>query len=183
MRSKKYKKIFIAAGVIFILLIGAAYFIGLQTKNHSVKIQESSENPAVKSLQDDLAIENNIESKITQQSETSQKNNEEQIKQETEKSIDVSLKVQDKDYSTEIKEGSSVYDLMNQLKTQGFIFSATKYSSLGFFVTEINGVREDRKKSTYWTLYINDKEAMVGASQLILKEGDLIEWKNEKKEF
>ena len=132
----------------------------------------------------DLDVINNdlLNSKSTQ-SETSQKNNEEQAEKDVENLISASLKVQDKTYSTKIKEGSCAYDLMNALKTQGFSFSATKYSSLGFFITEINGVKEDRKNSTYWTLYINGKEAAVGASQLILKEGDLIEWKNEKKEF
>jgi hypothetical protein len=178
MRSKKYKKILKIAGIIFILLISAAYFVGLQTKNNSIKIEENSENPADKSLQNNLK---NIQSETSEPNNQNQKNDNEQIKQDIEKLVSVSLKVQDKNYTTKIKEGSSAYDLMNQLKTQGFIFSATKYSDLGFFVTEINGVKEDRKNHTYWTLYVNGKEAMVGASQLILKEGDSIEWKYENR--
>lgn len=175
MRSKKYKKILLTVGSVLFLLLATAYIVGFQTKNNSVKVQESYQNPADKSLQDNLK---NIQ---TENSQKNQNNNEEQTKKETEKLIKVSLKVQDNNYSTEIQEKSSVYDLMNQLKNQGFSFSATKYSSLGFFVTEINGVKEDKKNHTYWTLYINGKEAMVGASQLILKEGDSIEWKYENR--
>jgi len=179
MRSKKYKKILIIAGVILFLFVASAYFVGLQTKSHSVKLQESSENPAVKSSQDDLL--KNEQSEISGQNNQNQKNNESQISGEVEKLIDVSLKVQDKTYTVKIKEGSFAYDLMEQLKNQGFSFSATEYSSLGFFVTEINGIKEDRKNSTYWTLYLNNKEATTGVSKLILKNGDLIEWKYENR--
>jgi len=190
MRSKKYKKIITIAGVVLVLLLASAYFVGLQTKNNSVKLQESFENTAEKNSQADLlkkeSAENFGQDNQNTENNLNQKNNEEQVKQdqikkEAENLINVSLKVQDKNYTAKIKEGSSAYELMNQLKQDGLTFSATEYSGLGFFITEINGVKEDRKKSNYWTLYINGKESSVGASQLILKEGDLIEWTNENR--
>jgi len=185
MRSKKYKKIILGFLGVLVLFIISAYFVGLQSKNHSVKLQESSENPAIQnSEENDLTKKTSSDQENLQLKENTQL--QENIKQnenvaENQNLIEASLKVQDKNYATKIKEGSSAYDLMNQLKIQGFNFSATEYSNLGFFVTEINGVKEDRKNSTYWTLYINGQESTVGASQLILKEGDLIEWKNENR--
>ena len=182
MRSKKYKKILIVAGVILFLFVASAYFIGLQTKNNSVKLQESFENPAVKNSQADLLNKESAENfgqdnQITNRGQIK----EEQIKKEAEKLINVSLRVQDKNYTIKIKEGSSAYELMNQLKQEGLTFSATEYSSLGFFITEINGVKEDKKSATYWILYVNGKESSVGASQLILKADDLIEWRHQNR--
>jgi len=187
MRSKIYKKILVALPVVVVLFIVAAYSIGLQSKNHSIKLQESDQNPAVQnSTSDNLANFKNKE--VVPENNSSQNENFQPAKSPTSNSdvsdenlIQVSVKVQDKIYATKIKDGSSVYDLMNQLKFEGLNFSATEYSSLGFFVTEINGVKENRKTGTYWTLYVNDKEAITGASQLILKTGDLIEWKYENR--
>lgn len=179
MRSKKYKKIILGFLVISGLIITSAYFIGLQTKNKSVKLEESFENPAVQNSGENDLTEKELSVQENIQKQDSIEQNENTF--EDQNLISASLKVQDKNYSLKIKEGSSAYDLMNQLKNQGLSFSATEYSSLGFFVTEINGVKEDRKKTTYWTLYINGKESTVGASQLILKEGDLIEWRYENR--
>lgn len=189
MRSKIYKKILICLAIFLVLFLVVAYFIGLQGKSHSVKLQESDQNPAVQNSKTDYFVKNISDfEKVNSQNNSSQKENFIQ-KQQTETSqknideklIEVSLKVQDKTYTIKIKEGSSAYDLMNQLKTDGLAFSATNYSSLGFFITEINGIKEDRKTKTYWTLYINGKEATVGASQLILKNSDSVEWKYENR--
>jgi hypothetical protein len=168
MRSKIYKKIFLFSLIVLVLLISSAYVLGFQSKNKSIKLEKSNQDPA----------QNIIDQRVISENEISQNKDTDSL---DENLIQVSLKVQDKKYNTKIEEGSSVYDLMNQLKNQGFNFSATEYSSLGFFITEINGLKEDRKNATYWTLYLNDKEASVGASQLILTAGDLIEWKHEKK--
>lgn len=51
---------------------------------------------------------------------------------------------------------------------------AKKYS-FGYFVTSIDGVAGNGPK--YWTFYVNNKEASVGASSYITKNSDRITWK------
>ena len=59
----------------------------------------------------------------------------------------------------------------------GFTFKYKEYPSMGIFVEEINGVRGSQGK--YWIYYVNDKEAEVGISKNIVKDGDIISWKQE----
>lgn len=77
--------------------------------------------------------------------------------------------------------GSSVYDLMENLKKQDKLrFSGTNYPGIGFFVEEINDIKNDPKENRFWLYYVNGKEANVGISGYILKPGDVIEWKFDK---
>lgn len=177
MRSKIYKKILFVIPVVLVAFLLLAYFIGLQSKTYSIKLQESSQNPATQHKIEQLPNSQDLNGfEKTNSSGIFSEENE-----VDEKIIEVSLKVQDKTYIQKIKEKSSAYELMNQLKNQGLTFTANEYSDLGFFITEINGVKEDRKSKNYWTLYLNNKEATVGVSKLILKAGDSIEWKLENR--
>jgi hypothetical protein len=86
-------------------------------------------------------------------------------------------------YETEAKTGSSVYDLMNTLREQKKIdFKSVDYSGLGFFVTEINGVKNDPSGKN-WLYYVNGQPAQVGVTYYLVKANDVIEWKYEKKSF
>src|SRR3989339_1604942 len=85
----------------------------------------------------------------------------------------VLLDVLGQDYKVAIKEGDTVYNVMNNLQNQkekNFTFKYKEYPSLGIFVDEINGVKGSPGK--YWIYYVNDKEASVGVSKNISKEGD-----------
>ncbi len=102
-------------------------------------------------------------------------------KQEQSNSIETSLKVNENVYRVSVSTGSSVYDLMQEaVKTTEFRFGGKIFRGLGFFVNEINGIKQDGKKGEYWIYYINDKEAQVGVSAYILKPNDVITWKYEK---
>ena len=57
-------------------------------------------------------------------------------------------------------------------------FTSTYYSGLGYLIDELNGVKNEN--GMYWTLYVNGKYSVVGASGYKLSEGDSIEWKYEK---
>ena len=95
-------------------------------------------------------------------------------------SIFVSLGVLDKNYELKINEGSNVFDLMQQLqneKKDEFSFKYKEYLDMGVFIYEINGI--EGKSGEYWIYYVNGKEASVGVSTYILKEGDSILWKQE----
>jgi len=84
---------------------------------------------------------------------------------------------------TEIKIGDSAYDLMENLKSENKInFFGRNYPGLGFFVEEINGVKNNPSGEN-WIYYVNGEPAPVGISNYILKNNDIIEWKYEEKFF
>lgn len=87
------------------------------------------------------------------------------------------------EYKTNVKTDSSAYDLMNELKNQNKIdFQGKNYSDLGFFVEQINGLKNNPLGKN-WVYYINGQPAQVGISNYKIKASDVIEWKYEKKSF
>lgn len=76
--------------------------------------------------------------------------------------------------------GMSIYDGMKGLSTQSnFVFETTPFSDLGMFVKSFGGIVD--QNGYHWTLYINNQEAEMGASAHIIKTGDQIAWKYEKR--
>ena len=93
-------------------------------------------------------------------------------------STPVTVHIDNKDYQTEFTSSTTVYDLMTKLKSEGEVsFSGKEYSGMGFFVDEINGVKNDNLAGKYWIYYVNGQSAQVGISNYVLKPNDLIEWK------
>ena len=87
------------------------------------------------------------------------------------------------EYDAAVKPNSSVYDLMSTLREEKKIdFKNKDYSALGFFIEEINGVRNNPSGKN-WVYYINGQPGKVGVSYYKLKNNDVIEWKYEKKSF
>ena len=100
-----------------------------------------------------------------------------------EEKIKVVMLINGVKYEAAVKPGGSVYDLMNLLKNENKInFSGKNYSSLGFFVEEINGLKNNPSGAN-WLYYINGQPAPVGVSNYIIKVNDIIEWKYENKSF
>jgi hypothetical protein len=94
--------------------------------------------------------------------------------------IQVALKVLGETYKVGIENGATVYDVMNivkETKENNFSFISKEYPGLGIFVDEINGIKGTPQK--YWIYYVNGKEAPIGISNYILKDGDIINWKQE----
>ena len=93
------------------------------------------------------------------------------------------LTVSGEEYTTEFKEGTTVYELMQNLSASSvkpFSFSGKDYGAgMGYFVTEINGVKNDPQTGKYWIYYINGQTAQFGISSYIINKGDKIEWKYE----
>ena len=103
---------------------------------------------------------------------------------QTPKATQYNLYVGEKKYEISVPENSTVYDLMSALKQRGDINFTGKISSgLGFFVEEINGIKNNASNNIYWIYYINGKTAGVGISNYILKPNDVISWKYEKPQF
>ncbi len=79
----------------------------------------------------------------------------------------------------EVKDGESVYDFMDRLRSEGRIsFKEKNYSGIGKFIEEINGVRGENGK--YWIYYVNGKKMSLGVSSVKIKTGDVVSWKYEK---
>lgn len=101
----------------------------------------------------------------------------------TEEKIKAVMIIDGVKFEAEIKTGASVYDLMNLLKAENkIIFFGKDYSELGFFVEEINGLRNNQSGKN-WVYYVNGRPAQVGVSNYMIKTGDIIEWKYEEKSF
>lgn len=88
-------------------------------------------------------------------------------------------------YQQNVIQGSTVYDLMKELtRNSDFVFSGKEFSGgLGFFVEEINGIRNNREqKNHYWIYSINGQKAKVGVSTNVVQSNDIITWTYEKAE-
>jgi len=89
----------------------------------------------------------------------------------------INLIVFDKNYEIGIDEESSVFEAMDNLqrnKENNFSFKYKEYSSLGIFIDELNEIKSGSGK--YWIYSVNGKEASIGVSKYLLKEGDIIKW-------
>lgn len=99
------------------------------------------------------------------------------------KTIQARIRVGEQTVSVDVPEGNTVYDGMKAAQEQNLIeFRGRKFSGLGFFVQEINGVQQDFSKNMVWIYYLNGNKAKVGISNTIIKPNDVIEWKYEKME-
>lgn len=92
--------------------------------------------------------------------------------------------INDAKYEISVPENTTVYELMNLLAQRGDIdFNGQNSSGLGFFVDEINGLKNNPSQNTYWIYYINGKAAQAGISNYVLKPDDIINWNYEKPRF
>ena len=86
-----------------------------------------------------------------------------------------------KKYSIPVTSEVIVAELLTKAQTQGLQLKTKDYGgSLGLFVEEINGVRNDPATNRYWHLYINNQRSPLGASNALAKLGDTIRWSLEK---
>lgn len=86
------------------------------------------------------------------------------------------LKFADQTVEFSISNNTTVYDAMNSLMAEGKLsFEGKEYPGLGFFITSIGSLESGEGKNLMY--YINGKEASLGVSSYVVKEGDIIEWK------
>lgn len=80
-------------------------------------------------------------------------------------------------YEIKINEGDDAFTvLMRAASTKSFSVGYKTYS-FGNMITEIAGKKAEG--TYYWALYYNDEYSMAGAGELVVKEGDNIEWRYE----
>lgn len=73
-------------------------------------------------------------------------------------------------------ENETFYSTLVSAQKSGLItFTGKEYSGLGFFVSDIGDLHMTPGKNLLY--YINGKEASVGVSTYIPKNGDVVEWR------
>ncbi len=103
----------------------------------------------------------------------------EEFQRETALGISTVLSIQGQEYTLNVPEGSTAYDVMKLAsETSGLSFRGKDFGGIGFFVEEINGVSQHHPM--YWIYSINGKKSQVGVSQYRLQPGDVISWSYEK---
>ena len=79
-------------------------------------------------------------------------------------------------YQMPIVVGETLEQAMERFQNENhsFSFHGKKIPGMGFFVTEMNGVKEGDGK--YWVYYIHNVSATRGISTQEIKVGDVIRW-------
>lgn len=78
--------------------------------------------------------------------------------------------IDDGEQAVEVEEGAMLLDVMEEYY---------EIEEEGTFITSINGNEQDSDASKWWGFDVNGEMGEVGAADLEVKEGDLIEWKLE----
>ena len=99
------------------------------------------------------------------------------------KEISASLVTPENTYEVVVPQGSTVLDAMYAAqKEHEFSFKGKEFSGIGFFVEEIEGIRQDPLNKMYWIYYVNKEKAQVGVSSYIIQDNDVITFKYEEME-
>lgn len=178
-KTKKLLIIFMA-----LLTIGLAVFLTKEKSepvlNEQLSVIEKQADPAVAEPVKEADVATSAKEKIIQSEIVGRPP---VVSAPAEEKIKAVMIISSAKYEAEIKPGGSAYDLMNLLKNENKInFSGKDYAGLGFFVEEINGVKNNPTGAN-WLYYVNGRPAPVGVSYYLIKANDIIEWKYEKKSF
>lgn len=169
MRKKEIKKsIFWTLSISTLCFIIYVFFLTLNSSTLQLETQNQIEE-----------VKQNKETKVATSSSTTLKKDtvqEETITSNETLSQKATFSVLEEKFEFTVLEKMTVYDVMKILKTENKItFEGKEYSGLGFFVTSVNSLKTGGGKNLMY--YVNDKEASVGISTYVIKEGDIIEWK------
>lgn len=80
-------------------------------------------------------------------------------------------------YKVEIKEGDTAFDALKRAASQNVFPIGYKIYSFGMMVSKIGS--NESQGTYYWALYYNGGYSMVGSSDLLIKDKDIIEWRYE----
>jgi len=80
------------------------------------------------------------------------------------------------DFSVTIKEGVTVFDVLKKISSENNFSFVYQEGSLGAFVEEIYGVKNEATANKYWMFKVNGRLANEGASSLKVNNNDIIEW-------
>ena len=80
--------------------------------------------------------------------------------------------------SITLAKDSTAADLLEKVTSENNLELVKKdYGELGVFVESIGDTANDTRGDHYWQYWVNNVYAQIGASNSILNDGDIIEWK------
>ncbi len=176
--SKK-QQIFFFALFAFLAAIAATWAFVVVPKNTGGDVI-LSQVPPIKSTNSVVIPfnETKAQSEVKTVEETPRPNTPAPSQTQTQKTISVTLHAGDISITLTPEAGVTLFDALSQAGKAGeIIFMGKQYPALGFYVTDIGSLRESA--GNHLLYYINGKEATVGASSYIPKDGDVIDWKLE----
>jgi len=77
---------------------------------------------------------------------------------------------------SDISDGSTILNLMESKPSSEFTYSGKNFSGIGFFIEEINGIKNIPEDNIYWTVLVNEGETSVGVSEQVINTGDTIKF-------
>lgn len=106
------------------------------------------------------------------------------VVEEIKNPVNVIMEISDKQYALQLPEKSTAYDAIQKLISDNKISASLKeFKGIGYFVEEINGLKNNNQTGEYWIYYINGQSAKMGISSYTLKNNDLIKWIYEHAKF
>lgn len=148
-----------------------------QQKNENVAENTTPEKPVGENIQADTTT-------VPQNTVEKQKDTAEPTTEDTENKTCATFEIQNNKNAVCLSGAPTAYDAMQKLILDKKITAQMKeFPGLGFFVEEINGIKNNPQTNEYWIYYINGASAQIGISQYKIKNNDLITWKYEKSQF
>jgi len=159
--------------IVLAILIPVSIFLFTKLSGKPQEEITASSSPSPTTASVDVSATPAILSAITSSEPTAQA-----IKQ----SITLTITSPDKSstYKIQTEKSLSVVTLLQSAQQQGLQLKTKDYGApLGILIEEINNIKNDQKNQRYWTLYINDKMSVLGASSTIVSPGESVTWKFE----
>jgi len=177
----KTKNLAIILFLLIVLVGGLAVFLSKEKNQPAASEQSGATEKQAESLDDEQAEAAPVASKQVVELEKAE--TPKPVSAPAEEKINAVMIISGLKHEAAVKPGGSAYDLMNLLKMENKInFSGKNYSGLGFFVEEINGLKNNPLGEN-WIYYVNGQPAQVGVSNYLIKNDDIIEWRYEKESF
>jgi hypothetical protein len=166
----RFRSLFVEV-VALIILVPLSIFLFIKISNHQQKEQPvSSQSPVA----------------ITESVQTSKPSVSPSIplSQQPTSSASVTLEIfspnKSSSYKIPTNKSLLVVDVMKIAESQGMTMKTKDYGApLGLLIESINNIQNDPKNQKYWTLYINDKMSVTGASSTTVSPQDTVTWKFE----
>ncbi|EKD49156.1 MAG: hypothetical protein ACD_63C00252G0004 [uncultured bacterium] len=94
--------------------------------------------------------------------------------------LDFGGKKDNAEYKVELTKELTAFDVLSKIANEkGFTVESSK-SDFGVYIQSIDGVKEDKKTSSFWTFTVNGEMAQEAADKTKVKSNDKIEFKYSK---
>jgi hypothetical protein len=189
--NKQIKILFITFSVLLIFLSTIFILFGLNNKKSNLKIilnntnitekKDITPNIIVKQPKTQNPLIDNQKTAEQNQISDNTKNQTDQTNIESTKNILENIQIEISGlniFKTELLNNDTAFTtLIRVAQYYNFNVKYQNYGDMGNLITCINNICNNQNH--FWFLYYNGKSSSIGASSLILKNNDVIEWKFE----